>query len=226
VTRGRSEGAVHGSETRRWPRRFVLVFSVVWVGVVIGTSAIAAREPRAESDVVSVALRTAAVDTEPANPPTTSPSLPALAAGVAPVAEPVAAPPPRRPAAVGKILPTDPCAAALAYLAAHAAPGFAHHCRPGSLHTPDGPVAAYTCVPGSTVSCPDGVAEIIIAAPTCAASYRNEASNSHWDFSEGGIVAPGTVQNGRTWDPYGPCPAPQAMISRAGGKGLAQVAVT
>jgi len=95
----------------------------------------------------------------------------------------------------------------MAYLAAHAAPGFAHYCRPGALQTADGPSAAYTCVPGVGFTCPDGRAEIIIADPTCAASYENEASNSYWDFSAAGVIAPGAVQNGRTWDPYGECPA-------------------
>jgi hypothetical protein len=99
------------------------------------------------------------------------------------------------------------CAVAMAYLAAHAAPGFAHYCRPGALQTADGPSAAYTCVPGVGFTCPDGRAEIIIADPTCAASYENEASNSYWDFSTAGVIAPGAVQNGRTWDPYGECPA-------------------
>jgi hypothetical protein len=97
------------------------------------------------------------------------------------------------------------CQVALAYLAAHAAPGFATFCRPGTLVTAAGASAAYTCVPGAAFTCPDGVAEIIISDPTCAASYENEASNSYWDFAAAGTVAPGSVQDGRTWDPYGAC---------------------
>ncbi|MDQ2729750.1 MAG: hypothetical protein M3Y91_18245 [Actinomycetota bacterium] len=91
-------------------------------------------------------------------------------------------------------------------LAAHAAPGFAHYCRPGPSPIVLGPSAAYTCFPGTGYSCPDGTAEIVIANPRCSASYENEASNSYWDFSQAGVVRPGTVQNGRTWDPFGACP--------------------
>ncbi|MDQ2726429.1 MAG: hypothetical protein M3Y91_00855 [Actinomycetota bacterium] len=100
----------------------------------------------------------------------------------------------------------DACAVALAYLEAHAAPGFAHFCRPGPLHTALGSSAGYTCVPGKTYACPDGVAEILITAPGCAASYENEASNSFWDFSQAGVIVPGAVQDGRMWDPFGACP--------------------
>ncbi len=96
---------------------------------------------------------------------------------------------------------------ALAYLAANAAGGFAHYCRPGPLQVGGSAVAAYTCSPGTRASCPDGVAEIVIGDPTCAASYENEASNSHWDFSQPGVIEAGAVQDGRTWDPFGACPA-------------------
>jgi hypothetical protein len=120
------------------------------------------------------------------------------------VAQHVVVPPVVGPAVVST---DDRCAVALAYLAAHAAPGFAHFCRPGSLTTALGASAAFTCVPGSEFACPDGVAEIIIAQPACAASYENEASNSYWDFSDGGVVHPGSVQGQRTWDPFGMCPS-------------------
>lgn len=97
------------------------------------------------------------------------------------------------------------CAVALAYLQAHAKAGFAHYCRPGRLAVGVPNAVAYTCVPGARFSCPDGSPEIIIADPACAVSYENEASNSYWNFAGGGLVAPGVVQNGRTWDPYGQC---------------------
>ena len=98
------------------------------------------------------------------------------------------------------------CATALAYLSAHAKPGFAHYCRPGKLTVGLTNAVAYTCVPGPTFACPDGNAEIIIADPACAQSYENEASNSYWDFSTGGVIQPGATQDGRTWDPFGTCP--------------------
>ncbi len=115
---------------------------------------------------------------------------------------------PVRAASVSAPLPStaDECAAALAYLAVHAKPGFAHYCRPGPLNIGVAHTVAYTCVPGTGFRCPDGGPEIIIANPACAISYENESSNSYWDFSSAGVVAPGVVQNGRTWDPYGECP--------------------
>ncbi len=139
-------------------------------------------------------MRSTSVPSGQATPPKVAPPVPALT----PVGSPTASVP----------TPTsDGCVVALGYLAAHAAPGFAHFCRPGDLHTALGPAAGYTCVPGTGFSCPDGIAEIIIAEPTCAASYENEASNSHWNLSAAGVVMPGTVQNGRAWDPFGSCPA-------------------
>jgi hypothetical protein len=98
--------------------------------------------------------------------------------------------------------PADFCARALAYLAANAAPGFAHYCRPGALLSPISRtlVAAFICVPGAVQSCPDGVPEIVIGDPSCPASYENEASNSHHYNSALGIVT--------SVDPFGACPAP------------------
>ncbi len=90
------------------------------------------------------------------------------------------------------------CSIALAYLATHAKPGFAHYCLPGS--------SINVGVPGTSFRCPYGGPEILVADPACAISYENEASNSYWDFSSGAIISPGSVQDGRTWDPYGECP--------------------
>jgi hypothetical protein len=97
------------------------------------------------------------------------------------------------------------CSVALAYLAAHAKPGFAHYCRPVTLKVGIAHAVAYTCVPGTKFKCPYGGPEIIIADPACAISYENEASNSYWNFSSGAVITPGSVQSGRTWDPYGEC---------------------
>jgi hypothetical protein len=140
-------------------------------------------------------------------PPATRVTLVPPATRVTPV-PPVPPATPAPPATkVTRVPPaTPPCAVALAYLATYAKPGFAHFCRPAPLEVGIAHAVAVTCVPGSRFHCPDGVAEIIIADPACAVSYENEASNSYWDFSEGGVVTPGTVQNGRTWDPYGSCP--------------------
>ena len=81
------------------------------------------------------------------------------------------------------------CAAAVAYLAAYAAPGFAVRC-PGDA---DGHQAATMCVSaGSTCS----TGRIIVIADPCPAAYMNEAANS-WLLS-GDSDAP--------LDPYGACP--------------------
>ena len=122
----------------------------------------------------------------------------------APLSAPPHAGPP--PTIVAKVNPvTAECAVALAYLATHAKPGFAHYCRPQPLRVGIAHAVAFTCVPGTGFTCPDGVAEIIIADPACAISYENEASNSFWNFSTAGVIAPSTVQYGRTWDPFGSC---------------------
>ena len=202
------------------------IVSLAGLVLVVVASGSSLGNPRAQADAVTAQLAAAVDDARPeasrsvtshsvAGPASVSPDpvdpapvspVPLDPAPVAAAAVPVVAP---RPPAPPSVEPApDHCAVALAYLAAHAAPGFAHYCRPGPLHGMAGPSAAFTCVPGTEVSCPDGVPEIVIGAPECAASYKNEASNSNWDFSTGGIIEPGTVQGSRTWDPFGPCPMP------------------
>lgn len=134
---------------------------------------------------------------------TAAPVAPAAAVKHAKAPAPAAPVPTTTPRASGS---GQDCAIALAYLADHAKAGFAHYCRPGALGVGVAHVVAFTCMPGSHFSCPDGVAEIVIADPACAVSYENEASNSYWDFAKSSVVAAGTTQNGRTWDPYGSCP--------------------
>jgi len=80
------------------------------------------------------------------------------------------------------------CAAAVAYLAAHAAPGFVALCP----HDAGGHQAATTCLRLAT--CIPGTEYIWIQDP-CPAAYMNEASNS-WVLM-GASSAP--------WDPYGYC---------------------
>jgi len=80
------------------------------------------------------------------------------------------------------------CAAALTYLRAYAAPGFAVEC-PGIGEGRQ----AMTCInePGICTN-----AQVIAIADACPAAYMNEASNS-WVLT-GQSVAP--------LDPYGSCP--------------------
>lgn len=206
---------------RCWPRKIVLLLSVMAFPVLAGACSASADGPGALSHTTSATptlmagadqklppdarttpLTPAPVTTVP-EPVTTVPAPVSEASAVAATATVGRQPP---PPAVTVPSATEACAVALAYLNAHAAPGFAHFCRPGPFQTALGRSFAYTCVPGKTFTCPDGTAEIIIADPACAASYENEASNSFWDFSRAGVIAPGVVQNGRTWDPFGTCP--------------------
>jgi hypothetical protein len=80
------------------------------------------------------------------------------------------------------------CDAALAYLRAYAAPGFALEC-PGYAEGHEG----MTCV-SNPVGCPNG--SVIAIADPCPQTYMNEASNS-WVVLG---VSDAPV------DPYGSCP--------------------
>jgi len=83
------------------------------------------------------------------------------------------------------------CGAALAYLAAHAAPGFISLCP----HADGGYQATTTCV--GAPQCEQGTAFIWIADP-CPAAYMNEASNS-WVL---------VGRSSARIDPYGYCGEP------------------
>ena len=122
---------------------------------------------------VTVAPTTTVTTTTP--PTTTAPPTTTTAAP-----PPPPAPPPAAPSGYG-------CAAALAYLQAHAAPGFSFEC-PGYAQGHQ----AMTCDNVAGV-CP-GAKLIAISVP-CAAAYMNEASNS-W------VV---TGQSDAPIDPYGYC---------------------
>ena len=80
------------------------------------------------------------------------------------------------------------CSAALEYLNAYAAPGFALEC-PGDAQ---GHQAMTTCVSGASAC---SVQRLIVIAEPCPAAYMNEASNS-WALI-GASDAP--------LDPYGYC---------------------
>jgi hypothetical protein len=98
--------------------------------------------------------------------------------------------------------PPGDCAAALAYLDAHAAPGFASYCP----HYADGN-AGETVVPPQQVDNPGSVTGVIYISDTnCAVAYENEAANSH-----GHLVPDANGDGSFQWvwpvpfDPYGPC---------------------
>src|SRR5450759_2043103 len=98
--------------------------------------------------------------------------------------------------------PPGGCAAALAYLAAHEAPGFVSYCP----HYAGGS-AAQTVVPPQPVNNPGVVNGVIYIADTnCAIAYENEAANSHGHF-----VPDANGDGNYQWvwpvpfDPYGRC---------------------
>jgi hypothetical protein len=99
--------------------------------------------------------------------------------------------------------PPAGCAAALAYLAAHEAPGFVSFCPHDAGGNP-----AETVVPLQPVANPAVVHGFIyIADPSCAVAYENEAANSHGHF-----VPDANGDGNFQWvwpvpvDPYGRCP--------------------
>lgn len=98
--------------------------------------------------------------------------------------------------------PPGDCAAALAYLAAHEAPGFVAYCP----HYAGGN-AAQTVVPPQQVHNPGVVNGVIYINDTnCAIAYENEAANSH-----GHLVPDANGDGNYQWvwpvpsDPYGRC---------------------
>ena len=95
-------------------------------------------------------------------------------------------------AAAPPVPPRYGCAAALAYLQQHAAPGYQLEC-PGDAQ---GHQAA-TCFNVAPI-CPNGGKRILIADP-CPAAYMNEAANSQ-TISSGNLTGP--------WDPFGYCGQP------------------
>lgn len=150
--------------------------------------AAAAGGSRLGSAVVLIQAGLPPVTTPPTRPPAPAPA--AMPVRAAPTTVPATRPPRPsglRPAALASASGYG-CPAALAWLAAHAAPGFRFVC-PGYAMGHQ----AMTCrnIPGV---CP-GDAVIIIAVP-CPAAYENEAWNS--------LLSVG-LASGRV-DPFGACP--------------------
>jgi hypothetical protein len=130
----------------------------------------------------------------PATPTTTAPPVTTTTTATPPpVATAATAPPPATaPAAAPSVSPPSGygCAAALAYLAANAAPGFSFEC-PGYADGHE----AMTCVNTD----PECVGEhLIVIADPCPAAYMNEAYNSNsWSDATDSFTRP--------IDPYGAC---------------------
>lgn len=99
--------------------------------------------------------------------------------------------------------PPGDCAAAMAYLSAHAAPGFVSYCPHDA-----GGNAAETVVPPQPVNNPNAATGFIFINDTnCAVAYENEAANSHGHF-----VPDANGDGNYQWvwpvpfDPFGRCP--------------------
>lgn len=154
---------------------------------------------RVGSVQVIVAIPNASPGTSGAGAPATPPlGAPApVASDPAPARTPAAASSPATESAPTPAPPATPdvpegngygCAAAITYLSAHAAPGFAVSCP----HFADGHQATTQCI--GPPDCQPG-SELIWIADPCPAAYMNEASNSFVLIGE----------SDAPWDPYGYC---------------------
>lgn len=170
---------------------FALVASLAALGLTQAATAAASdlsqASPAAQSSAVAHAVPTALPTTTTTAPPATVPP-----ATVPPTTAPPATTPPAPRKVVVAAAPTPSpsgygCGPALAYLAAHSAPGFRFECPGYSLGH-----QAMTCinVPGVCA----GEKLIVITVP-CRAAYMNEASNS---YSVQGL-------SNAPIDPYGYC---------------------
>jgi hypothetical protein len=151
----------------------------------------APHAPVADRAPLSHIFKTSLVSLRPVATTTTVPPTTTTTAAPAPVPAPIPAPvvvPTTAPPAPAPVVPSGyGCGPALAYLQAHAAPGFIFQC-PGYAQGHQ----AMTCDNVAGV-CP-GTKLIAISDP-CPAAYMNEASNS-W------VV---TGQSNAALDPYGYC---------------------
>jgi len=153
------------------------------------TAAITARHQTSASKTqppVSVPVPTTIAPTT-----TTTTPVPAPAPTTVPPPTPVPPSTPPTPAPRALVVAAVPagygCGPAIAYLQAHAAPGFTFEC-PGSAEGHQ----AMTCVNVAGV-CPD--AKVIAISTPCPAAYMNEASNSWVVIGESNAAL----------DPYGYC---------------------
>jgi hypothetical protein len=185
-----------------WLRALALTVAIpvlVVASVLIGAGASQGAQPaQHRHPQASPAIATkAAVTTAPVPAPTTTTTAPPTTATTGPLPTPATTTPAAQTPPVVQATPSvaaEPsgygCAAALAYLAAHAAPGFSFEC-PGYADGNE----AMTCV-NHAPEC-SGEHLIVISDP-CPAAYMNEAFNSN-SWSD----ATDTFTQGI--DPYGSC---------------------
>ncbi len=159
----------------------------------------------------SVLVPTTTTTTASTTTTTAPPASPPAVLAAAPVTPPPAAAPPAAappPAPAAPALPayghasTPGCTAALAYLLAYAAPGFALDCPGYALGH-----EAMTCLHGTPQypdACPNG--PTIAISDACPQAYMNEAANS-WNLT--GQLSTEQQKFGASYpdiDPFGACP--------------------
>jgi hypothetical protein len=192
----------------------LVVVSVVAVGGVFAVPAavsspdyLPALQPNqphqyADAHLLALASSSAAAASTTTSTTTAPAATPAVLAATpaAPSPAPAPAPPPAVPA-VGQATAWG-CSAALAYLQAYAAPGFALDC-PGYAEGHE----AMTCVhdtPAYPDACPNG--PTIAISDACPQAYMNESANS-WTLT--GQLATEQQKFGVSYadiDPFGACP--------------------
>jgi hypothetical protein len=177
-----------------------LITGVVAASVfVIGSSS----TPPAGAQVARAAATSAPRTVAPATPGTSTATASATAKATAkappatdvriekyPNPSPVSSAPARAGTSAGT--PGYGCAAALAYLHAHAEPHFIIRCPAPAYNAQGGPAQAMTCV-NHPPQCPANTGVITISDP-CPTAYMNEAANSWIALG----LRPGAL------DPYGP----------------------
>jgi len=172
----------------------VVVASVLLAGASPSQGAAAGHRPDASSIQTTSAPATPTTTAPPVTTTTVAPTPPPVTAAVSapPPATAPATTPATAPAAAPNVSPPSGygCGAALAYLAANAAPGFTFEC-PGYADGHE----AMTCVNVD----PECVGEhLIVIADPCPAAYMNEAYNSNsWSDATDSFTRP--------IDPYGAC---------------------
>jgi hypothetical protein len=154
--------------------------------------------PNADADVrLARVTRRAAAVSRPAATTSTTTTTTTTTSAPAPVAPPPTTTAPPAPATPPPPSPVGSCAEALAYLAAHQAPGFVATCAPGSA------LGHYGFACWNRAPCPDGGRAVHIACPLPFV-YMNEAHNTWTLLGQGSGI-----------DPYGQGdPAEQAYCDR------------
>jgi len=167
----------------------VLVVASVLIGAPASHGAQATRHPNQSASPAAEAAASVTATSPPVSTATTLPPTTTIPPPAASTTLPATPPPSATPSV--SVEPSGyGCPAALAYLAAHAAPGFTFEC-PGYADGNE----AMTCVNHA----PECAGEhLIVIADPCPAAYMNEAFNSNsWSDTSDSFT--------QGIDPYGSC---------------------